>query len=174
MYQLQDDKLCTSYKPTAYFSRALAATETRYSQIEKECLALTWVAERSSDYILRKKITGETDHKPLVTLLTTHCIDQLPPRIQRIRVRLMRLHIKSLAHIPEKEMHAVICNLQSVTKSLSHPQIFSLFAPVSPLPPSQCCSTTKSCQITRVISIRYFFQNNIDMGERGDEKFIFF
>ena len=48
-------------------------------------------------------------------------------------------------------------NLQSVTKLLSHPQIFSLFAPVSPLPPSQCCSTTKSCRITRVISIRYFF-----------------
>ena len=37
----------------------------------------------------------------------------------------------------------------------------------SPLPPSQCCSTTKSCRITRVISIRYFFQNNIDMGEGG-------
>ena len=35
--------------------------------------------------------------------------------------------------------------LQSFTKLLSHPQIFSLFALVSPLPPGQCCSTTKSC-----------------------------
>ena len=57
--------------------------------------------------------------------------------------------------------------LQSVTKLLSHPEIFSLFAPVFPPPPSQCCSTTKSCRITRVILIRYFFQNNIDMGEGG-------
>ena len=64
-------------------------------------------------------------------------------------------------------------DLQSVTKLLSRPPIFSLFAPVFPPPPSHCCSTTKCCRITRVISIRYFFQNNIDMGERGDENFIF-
>ena len=103
VYQLQDDN---NWKPIAYFSRALTATETRYSQIEKECLAFTWLAERASDYILGKEITGETDHKPLVPLLTTHCIDQLPPRIQRMRMRLMRFHIKSLVHIPGKEMYA--------------------------------------------------------------------
>ena len=103
MYQLQDDN---NWKPIAYFSRALTATETRYSRIEKECLAFTWLAERASDYILGKEITGETDHKPLVPLLTTHCIDQLPPRIQRMRMRLMRFHIKYLVHIPGKEMYA--------------------------------------------------------------------
>ena len=103
VYQLQDDK---NWKPIAYFSRALTPTEARYSQIEKECLAFTWLAERASDYILGKEIIGETDHKPLVPLLTTHCIDQLPPRIQRLRMRLMRFHIKSLIHIPGKEMYA--------------------------------------------------------------------
>ena len=103
VYQLQDDN---NWKAIAYFSRALTVTETRYSQIEKECLAFTWLAERASDYILGKEITGETDHKPLVPLLTTHCIDQLPPRIQRMRMRLMRFHIKSLVHIPGKEMYA--------------------------------------------------------------------
>ena len=103
VYQLQDDN---NWEPIAYFSRALTATETRYSQIEKECLAFTWLAERASDYILGNEITGETDHKPLVSLLTTHCLDQLPPRIQRMRMRLMRFHIKSLVHIPGKEMYA--------------------------------------------------------------------
>ena len=58
------------------------------------------------NYILGKEITGETDHKPLVPLLTTHSIDQLPPRIQRMKMRLMRFHIKSLIHIPGKEMYA--------------------------------------------------------------------
>ena len=58
------------------------------------------------NYILGKEITGETDHKSLVPLLTTHSIDQLPPRIQRMRMRLMRFHIKSLIHIPGKEMYA--------------------------------------------------------------------
>ena len=103
VYQLQAD---SNWKPIAYFSRALTQTETRYSQIEKECLAFTWLAERASDYILGKEITGETDHKPLVPLLTTHSIYQLPPRIQRMRMRLMRFHIKSLVHIPGKEMYA--------------------------------------------------------------------
>ena len=103
VYQLRDDN---NWKPIAYFSRALTVTETRYSQIEKGCLAFTWLAERASDYILGKEITGETDHKPFVPLLTTHCIDQLPPRIQRMRMRLMRFHIKSLVHIPGKEMYA--------------------------------------------------------------------
>ena len=103
VYQLQDDN---NWKPIAYFSRALTATETRYSQIEKECLAFTWLAERASDYILGKEITGETDHKPPVPLLTTHYIDQLPPRIQRMRMRFMRFFIKSLIHIPGKEMYA--------------------------------------------------------------------
>ena len=102
VYQLQDD---SNWKPIAYFSKALIPTETRYSQIEKECLAFTWLAERASDYILGKEIIGETDHKPLVPLLTTHSIDQLPPRIQRMRMRLMRFHIKSLVHIPGKEMY---------------------------------------------------------------------
>ena len=102
VYQLQDD---SNWKPIAYFSRALTPTETRYSQIKKECLAFTWLAEHASDYILGKEITRETDHKPLVPLLTTHSIDQLPPRSQRTRMRLMRVHIKSLVHIPGKEMY---------------------------------------------------------------------
>ena len=102
VYQLQNNN---NWKPIAYFSRALTPTETRYSQIEKECLAFTWLAERASDYILGKEITGETDHKPLVPLLITHSIDQLLPRIQRMRMRLMRLHIKSSVHILGKEMY---------------------------------------------------------------------
>ena len=59
------------WKPVSYISRALTDTESRYSQIEKECLAFTWACERSSDYILGKPFVGETNHKPLVPLLTT-------------------------------------------------------------------------------------------------------
>ena len=74
--QQQDDKL---WKPVAYFSRALTNVEAHYSPIEKECLGFTWVCERASDYILGKPINGETDHKPLLPMLTTHNLDQLPP-----------------------------------------------------------------------------------------------
>ena len=50
-------------------SRSLSETECRYAQIEKEGLALTWACERFTDYILGKRITLETDHKPLVPIL---------------------------------------------------------------------------------------------------------
>ena len=57
VFQHQDDN---NLKPTAYFSRAVTPTETRYSQIEKECMAFIWLEERESDYILEKEITGGT------------------------------------------------------------------------------------------------------------------
>ena len=44
-------------------------TERRYSQIEKEALALVWSCRKFSNYILGKNIRLETDHKPLIPLL---------------------------------------------------------------------------------------------------------
>ena len=87
------------WKPVSYISSALTDTESRYNQIEKECLAFTWACERSSDYILGKSFSGETDHKPLVPLLTTHTLDHVPPRIQRFRMRLMRFNLEKMTHV---------------------------------------------------------------------------
>ena len=74
--QQQDDE---SWKPLAYFSRALTNVETHYSPIEKERLGFTSVCEGASEYILGKPVVGETDHKTLLPMLTTHHLDQLPP-----------------------------------------------------------------------------------------------
>ena len=52
-----------------------------------------------------KSIIAETDHKPLVPLLTTHTFDEVPPRVQRLRMRLMRFHFKEVNHAPGKEMY---------------------------------------------------------------------
>jgi len=80
----------------------LTPTESLYTQIEKEALALAWACERSWEYIIGKSIYVETDHKPLVPLLSTHSLDQLPPRIQRFKLRLMRFHFKGISHVPGK------------------------------------------------------------------------
>ena len=61
--------------------------------------------ERSWEYIVGKSIFVETDRKPLVLLLSTHTLDQLPPRIQRFRMRLMRFHFKEIKHVPRKKLY---------------------------------------------------------------------
>jgi hypothetical protein len=98
---LQEEEPDT-WKPVSFISRSMTTTEARYAQIEKEALAVTWACERSSNYIIGKPITFETDHKPLVPLLTSHTIDKLPPRLQRYKMRLMRFHIKDVRHVPGK------------------------------------------------------------------------
>ena len=74
-------------------------------QLRKKLLVFTWLCERASDYILGKPIIGVTDHKPLLPMLMTHCLDQLPPRIQRFRMRLLRFNIESMIQVPGKEMY---------------------------------------------------------------------
>nr|XP_058955069.1 uncharacterized protein K02A2.6-like [Pocillopora verrucosa] len=98
--QLQPDR-----SPVSFLSRALTPTASRCAQIEKEALALTWACKRSWEYIIGKSIYVETDHKPLVPLLSTHSLDQLPPRIQRFRMRLMRFHFQEISHVPGKKMY---------------------------------------------------------------------
>ena len=71
------------WKPVAYASRFMSETEQRYSQIEKEALGIVWACEKFKDYVLGKHIDLETDHKPLVPLLSTASLANLPPRILR-------------------------------------------------------------------------------------------
>ena len=77
-------------RPVAYVSRSMSPTEARYAQIEKEALALTWACERFSDYLIGLRFCIETDHKPLVPLFSQKQLDEMPIRIQRFRMRMMR------------------------------------------------------------------------------------
>ena len=93
------------WKPVAYASRALSDAETRYAQVEKEGLALTWACEKFANYIVGKSIHLETDHKPLVSLFGQKDLSQMPPRIQRFRMRLMRFQF-SISHKAGKDLHS--------------------------------------------------------------------
>ena len=70
-----------TWRPVAYCSRSLSNTEQKYAQIEKEALALTFGCERFSDYLIGKQFHVETDHKPLVSLLGSKNLDELPIRV---------------------------------------------------------------------------------------------
>ncbi len=97
-------KVNTTWQPVAYASRLMSTTEERYAQVEKEALAITWACDKFSMYLLGKKFEIETDHKPLVPLLSSKPLDNLPPRVLRFRLRMMRYNY-SISHVPGKLLY---------------------------------------------------------------------
>ena len=89
------------WKPVAYASRSLTPAESRYATIEKEALAVTWGCERFSQYLVGKHFEIQTDHRPLVSLLSEKRLDELPVRIQRFRIRLFRF-LYDIVYVPGK------------------------------------------------------------------------
>lgn len=57
--------------------RGLSEDGKSYTQAEKEAPIATWVCERLSSQLLG---LIQTRHKPLVLLLSTKALDELPPR----------------------------------------------------------------------------------------------
>lgn len=82
----------------------MSKTEGRYAQIEKEALAITWACDKFANYIIGMKVLIETDHKPLIPLLGSKHLDDLPPRILRFRLRLARVDY-SVVHVPGKLLY---------------------------------------------------------------------
>nr|KAG5707621.1 hypothetical protein BaRGS_031003 [Batillaria attramentaria] len=51
--------------PVAFVSRKLLDQETRYSTIERECLAIVWSLTKLSRYLWGREFVLQTDHRPL-------------------------------------------------------------------------------------------------------------
>ena len=67
-------------------------------------MAVTWACEKFATYIQGKTITLETDHKPLVPLLSHQHLDKLPPRVLRFRLQLIKFDYV-IKHVPGKSLH---------------------------------------------------------------------
>ena len=97
-------KVKEEWRPVAYASRSMTSTEKNYAQIEKEALAVTWSCDKFACYILGRHFEIETDHKPLVPLLSNKNLESLPPRILRFRLRLARYDYM-IQHVPGKLLY---------------------------------------------------------------------
>ena len=74
-------------KIIAYASQALSLTEQKYSQLEREVLAIVWSCEHFHLYLYEEAFTVFTDHQPLVTIFSNPASKQ-SARLERWSLRL--------------------------------------------------------------------------------------
>ena len=87
-----------------YASRSLTATERRYAQIGKECLAIVFACDRFDQYIHgRECIKVRTDHKPLESIFQKSLLTA-PRRLQRMLLRLQK-YSPCVSYKKGKEMY---------------------------------------------------------------------
>ena len=76
----------------AFASRVLREPEKKYSVIERELLACIWAIEKFRSYVWGCKFTLQTDHKPLVSILSGGAGKCCTPRIVRLTSKLLQYH----------------------------------------------------------------------------------
>ena len=106
------------WRPVAYASRALASTEQRYAQIQREALAVSWPCERFAEYIVGKQTDVQTYHKSLIALLGTKDIDKVTPSLQRLKLRLLRFSY-NISHVRGKNLIMAILSIAPIYRSLT-------------------------------------------------------
>ncbi|KAK7901627.1 hypothetical protein WMY93_018396 [Mugilogobius chulae] len=89
-------------KPVAFSSRALTPTERGYAQIEKECLAIVFGMEKFHQYTYGRKVTVQSDHKPLENIVRKPLLSA-PKRLQRMLLRLQKYDIM-VVYVPGRDM----------------------------------------------------------------------
>ena len=90
-------------KSVAFASRSLNKTEQNYAEREKELYAILFGCRRFHQYLYGYKVTVQSDHKPLESIMKKP-LSAAPPRLQRMFLQLQKydLHV---VHVPAR--HAV-------------------------------------------------------------------
>ena len=74
-------------QPIAFASKSLTDTETRYTNIERELLAIVFACQQFNTYVLGRPFTVESDHKPL-EMIHQKSLASAPPRLQQMLLQL--------------------------------------------------------------------------------------
>lgn len=102
-----------------YASRALSEVETRYSQTEKEALALVWACEKFRMYLYGKSFDLVTDHRPLETIFRR--TSKACARIERWVLRLMSFDFRVIYKPGKSNIADPLSRLGALTKKPRDP-----------------------------------------------------
>ena len=86
----------------AFASKSLMDAETRYTNIERELLAIIFAYKCFSTYLLGRSFIAESDHKPL-EMIAMKNLANVPPCLQRMLLELQRYDV-TIKYRPGKEM----------------------------------------------------------------------
>ena len=102
--------------PVTFISQALTDTQKRYSNIERELLALVVVIEHLHHYVFGHHFMVHTDNAPLVNLFNK-CLNDTSPRLQQLLLRLsqyeMNVEYVISKHVPVADCLSRLVNINS-------------------------------------------------------------
>ena len=103
-------------QPVTFISQALTETQKRYSNIERELLAVVIVIKHLHHYVFGHHFMVHTDHAPLVNLFDK-CLNDTSPRLQRLLLRLsqyeMNVNYVTSKHVPVANCLSRLINAKS-------------------------------------------------------------
>lgn len=90
-------------RPISFYSRAYTECQTRWAPIEKELFAICVAVEKYHQFVYGRKILIETDHKPLVAIMSKD-ISKISARLQRMVLKLLKYNFE-IKYIPGSQMY---------------------------------------------------------------------
>lgn len=135
-----------SSRPVFYASRTLTDAEKKYSQLEKEALAIIFAVKKFHFYIYERCFTLITDHKPLQTILGQKT--GIPPiaaaRLQRWAVTLSAYKYSLVYKKSSDNAEAYFFSRPSRVLKMTRPKARNRFMPcvwtLCLCPPNRLCS----------------------------------
>ena len=92
-------------RPVAFGSKTLTECQSRYSNIEREMLAIVHGIKRYHTYLYGRPFKVITDHKPVVTIFA-NALHAAPPRLQRMLLKIQGYKFEIEYRPGDKIIHA--------------------------------------------------------------------
>lgn len=115
----------------ACVSRTMNDCELNYSQTEKELLSIYFGTQKFHKYVYGSNIVVQTDHKPLLAIMSKPVSKVGSPRLRRLCLKLLNYNLE-LKYVPGKDIHfADMLSRNSLKVTESDPQMLEMVHSVS-------------------------------------------